>query len=228
MADSPTQGDHLRSTPPEPGSAEQPHPTASSGWEPPPWARTTAQAPWTGSWTDPRARGWNDPRAQWAGEPAPGYAAEPGSSPLAVIAATVLLLLGALVTLVALFMLVFGAVGAEFMEDVAFETGMPGGGAALATVIVVISVFALVLGILHMVSAIGVFTHKEWARWLGVALAALGLALGGLLALASIGDPTADAGSWIIVLVWLTAYVAALFGLIAGGEQFQPSARSRN
>jgi hypothetical protein len=79
-----------------------------------------------------------------------------------------------------------------------------------------------------MVSAIGIFTHKEWARWLGVALAALGLALGALLALGSIGDPSADVGSWIIVLVWLTAYVAVLFGLIAGGEQFQADARSRN
>lgn len=250
MTDSPR--DEATADLPERQPGEQ-GPQTPEAWQPPPWARTTAQGPWSGGrsawtdsgsgqWTQPPASGWdqrrqawNDPGAPWAHQPAPygwpagaGFWPEPGSSPIAVIAGTVLLIAGALMTLFGLILIAVGAGGGAYLDAAAEEAGMPGSGAALGTILVVMAVVVLALGVLQMIAAIGVFTHKEWARWLGIALATLGLLLGLLAVFGSVGQPTADVVSWIILTVWVGGYVAAVAGLAAGGEHFRLPLRGRH
>lgn len=154
------------------------------------------------------------PPGYWTGSP------QYGTSALAVIGAVALLIIGGLLTVISALVIAVGAGGTALLEEI--DPSLIGLGGAIATAIVVVFGILLVLGILHIVAAIGVFVHKSWARWTGVVLAVLGLMLGLLMLLGSTNAPTATSGDLIVVIVWLVAYGAALIGLVAGGEHFQP------
>lgn len=137
-----------------------------------------------------------------------------------MIGAVALLIIGGLLTVISALVIAVGAGGTALLEEI--DPSLIGLGGAIATAIVVVFGILLVFGILHIVAAIGVFVHKSWARWTGVVLAVLGLMLGLLMLLGSTNAPTATSGDLIVVIVWLVAYGAALIGLVAGGEHFQP------
>jgi hypothetical protein len=146
---------------------------------------------------------------------APDY----GSSGMALLGAVVLIVMGALVGIISLFVLLIGLAGRELLElaDPALGDFGPG----FMTAIVVIAVIFIIVAVLHFVAGIGVLAHRTWARWLGIVIGVLGLVLGILAILGSVGDPTMAAGDWLVPVAWTVAYVLALVGLAGGGRQFE-------
>jgi hypothetical protein len=181
---------------------QQPAPPAPQQWNQQP-------APPPPGWGAPPTTGWGSP------EPA---AHGPGTSIWAIVAGVCLLLWGLLWTLGGII-----AVGAG--GSVNQLPGVPAGvdfGGIFATVGIVI----LVIGILHLLAAIFIWAHRDWARYLGLVLAVLGTLLG-LAALASPRDRSAgeQAGDPIVgALFFLVPYAIALIGLILGGKHFRRGA----
>jgi hypothetical protein len=138
-----------------------------------------------------------------------------------VAAAIVLVVVGVLISLIGLLLMVVGAGGASLIEYIDPSMGAEAG--AIAAVILVFALVFLALGIAGVASAIGVFVHKSWGRWLGVVVGTIGLVLGFLLLIGSFAGGTPDTGDLVIGIVWLGANAFAVAALAAAGEHFQPS-----
>lgn len=132
-----------------------------------------------------------------------------------------LLIVGVLVGLIGLLLLVVGAGGAELLEYVDPSLGSEAG--AVAAVILVFALVFIALGVAEIVSAIGVFVHKSWARWLGVALASIGVVLGLLLLVGTFAGGGGAGGDVVFAIVWLAAHGFAVAALAVAGDHFQPS-----
>ena len=126
------------------------------------------------------------------------------------------LIFGGLVTLVAL------SIGDEFTrqlraqleaEGLAIDVG------AMLRVVVVVFVIVLVLGLLHLVAAIGVFLHKSWGRLLGIVLGVLGVLLGVLSVVPALG--VGESGSLVFGVLLLLGYGLVVLGLLGGGSHFR-------
>lgn len=231
------------STPPDP---EQP-----KAWQPPPpvgWIQQPQQT-WTPppqqGWTPPQQpgwaapqpdqtppqQGWGPPQQGWGPSQQPwpsGYPGQPPywarpehrSSPLAVIAAVALLISGALMTLFGLLLLVIGAGGAALLE--AIEPSLSNEADAIAAVILIVAVLLIVVGILEIAGAIGVLVHKSWARWLGVAMASIGLVIGFLLLIGAFAPPGGSPGDVLLAIIWLGAHGFVVAALAVASDHFQP------
>ena len=79
----------------------------------------------------------------------------------------------------------------------------------------------LVLGILDIISSIGIFLHKGWARWTGIVLGVLGALLGLAVVVTALEQPF-DAGMLIFGLIWVGAHAFAVLGLAVGSRHFAP------
>jgi hypothetical protein len=145
------------------------------------------------------------------------------TSPLVIIGGVVLLIFGLLLMLVGgVGVAVSGAIDqlvtqigpVPGMEDVPLR--------ALRDILIVIFGVALVLGILHLISSVGVFLHKQWARIVGIILAVLGTLLGVLSVASAVGTPDqAGSGDLVVALVMAIAYGFTLYALAAGGGHFR-------
>ena len=83
----------------------------------------------------------------------------------------------------------------------------------------------IVTGIVSLVIGAFVWRHQQWARVLGVVVAALGIGLG-LLFLPSAFYPTSEPGStWPMIkqvhVASIVPYVAVIVGLVLGGRHFR-------
>jgi hypothetical protein len=181
-----------------PGASPTPYPT---GWAP------SAQPPPTSHWTTP--------------------ATYYPTSAAVVLAAIVLLVAGLLATLVGGAIIVAGSLFTAVLRD--GGTGsFPFGSApteffdSAADVFRIIGGVTLVGGLLHVIAAIGIFAHKNWARALGVLLALLGTLLGaagvyGALYFTIQDGPMTGLAT---VVVFLVAYAFTLLALLLGGSHF--------
>jgi len=204
---------------PEQPEAEQQPPQV--GWQP--------QQPQAG-WPQQPQAGWQQ-QPQWQpqqGWGQPGYwpaAPEYPNNPLVVVAGIILVVFGVLATLIGLFGMVVGSFAATLIEEyLPPEAALEFDFRAFATFLLLIFGIILVVGILHFLSAIGIFMHKGWARAIGIVLAVLGLLLGvvGAVGVAQAAVSAAEAGSEAVVPVIVAiSYGLTLFALIAGGNHFR-------
>lgn len=150
-------------------------------------------------------------------------AATYGTSVLAATAGIVLLLFGVILTIV-------GGAGValpDLMDQVvriARDADLDLRGRELRTLLTTGAWVGLVLGVLHLSSAFGVFGHREWGRLVGLALALPGTLLGAYgvaqsltLSQAGIVVGAAPVAAAVIAM----GYGIVLFGLVAGGSQFR-------
>lgn len=223
--------------PPGPDTPAEP-PTqapASPGWPGPAggqpqlpgqaWQPTTGMPPAnrpspTGWGPQPPAPTGPTPTTYWS---APTYP----TSAFVVMAATMLLIFGLLISLVGALGLVFGSVFADLMRTAASQMpifGAPSDAALndIQNVISIIFGVVLVVGILHLLAAIGVFAHKNWARALGVLLALLGSVAGALGVYGALWFTSQDGPMTGVaaVVVFLVAYAFTLLALLFGGSHF--------
>ena len=157
--------------------------------------------------------------------PAAGYrpAAVQETSALAALAGTFLLLFGLILTLVG------GTAAArpDLVDEavrIAREADVELDRRALRTLLSTGAWVVLVIGALHLLSALGIFLHRQLGRFLGLALALAGSLIGvysvtQALALAQRGEPVGPMLAALAVVA--TGYILVLFGLIAGGSHFR-------
>lgn len=143
----------------------------------------------------------------------------PGAAPVArpgmiTGAGITLIVLGVLTLLLGLIVLLGGALfaGAASGVDSIEMPGVGGVFGAFAGVIIVLAIIALGFGVLQFVTGLNVLGGRSWARITGIVIAAVG----GLFALAGIGDPNGATVS--IVLVAANAFV--IFALATAGPWF--------
>ena len=150
-----------------------------------------------------------------------------GTTARVVFAGVVLLLFGAAWGL-------GGAAGAVFarnlrrvFDDVLRAEGIRVVPDALVSVITGIFVALLVVGVLHMAAAAGVFSHRTWGRVLGFVLCLVGvLAASFLLGRALSGD-TARTAALTAALGLLVPYGVSLLALTFAGDHFRSQRRRR-
>jgi len=138
-----------------------------------------------------------------------------------VVAGVILLVVGVLMTLLGLLVLLVGAAGAAFLEEV--EPTLGGEAGAVAALFVGIAAIMLLIGILEIISSVGVFVHKGWARWLGVVMGTIGLVFGFLMLIAAFLTPAGSTGDLVVVLIWLSAHGFVVAALAAAGDHFRPA-----
>ena len=151
----------------------------------------------------------------------PGYwpiTPEYGSSSLVTIAGVVLLILGALFTLGGVGFVLVASAGSAFVEslDPSFEDV----GAAAAGVLMAMAIFILVIGVIEIVTSVGLFIHKGWARWTGIVISVIGIILGLLMVMFAY-EPPADTGFAGFALVWTAAHAFVAAALAAGRVHFE-------
>lgn len=220
-------------TPAQPGQWPQP----GGQWQPPAAQQPAAQQPaahWPAaqSPSSPQAQWqapgqWQAPPGQWAGQPgweAPPahWQAEYGTSPMVAIAGVVLLIFGIFVTLAGVGGLALGSLIDEIMVELGpIET--PGFDPSdIAGVVVIFFGVVLVVGLLHLISSVGVFLHKQWARIIAIVLSVLGTLFGVLALVGSLeARGQAEGGGLAVALVIAIGYGFSLFALVAGSSHFQ-------
>jgi len=229
-------------------AGEQPAPWQQPSSQPGQWPEQPQQGwgqqqPTQGGWQPQGAQppaGWQQPPQPQAGWQQPpqwqpqqgwgqaGYwpaAPEYANNPLVVVSGIILIVFGVLTTLIGLFGMIVGSFAATFLEEyIPPEAALDLDIRAVTTVLLVIFGIVLVIGILHFLSAIGIFLHKGWARALGIILAVLGLLLGvvGAVGVAQEAASATEAGREAVVpIIVAVSYGLTLFALIAGGNHFR-------
>jgi hypothetical protein len=176
---------------------------------------------------------WQQPAHQWQ-QPTPAGGPDWGpeyreagypTSPMVAIAAIVLIVYGLFVTLIGGAGVALSGLADQMVRE-AQRQGLEGlegiDITAIADVFVVIFAFVLVIGILHLLSGIGIFLHKQWARVIGIVLATLGTLFGVLGLVGAANVPQGLQGSeWIFPVALTLGYGFTLFALIAGSSHFR-------
>jgi hypothetical protein len=159
----------------------------------------------------------------------PAY--EYGSSVLATLGGVVLVVFGLIALLLGGVVTVIGF--AVDVEEVIEQANLSGEAARIFRdvwgIIIGVGVGVLVVAILHIVSGIGVWAHKSWARFLGALFGLLGSVLGALAVYGALAGPqvtgdgtTIDLEQNLIPsLVFFIAYLVVFLGLLVGGKHFR-------
>jgi hypothetical protein len=138
----------------------------------------------------------------------------PTQRPGAVTAAGIIMIaLGALIVLVGLLFLLFGAIIGGATSQ--FESQMPGFtsfSGAVTGVVIVLAIILLAVGILEIVAGAQVFSGRSWARITGMVLAVIL----GLLGLGSLGGRD----SAVFGIVWIAANAFVVWALATAGGWF--------
>ena len=134
-----------------------------------------------------------------------------------------MIVLGALITLLGLFVLIAGVfVGGAANQINVSTPGFNGLAGAVAGVIIVIALIFLAFGILDIVAGANVLGGRSWARITGIVVAAIF----GLLSLPGLFNGRASgAGSPILSIIVVAANVFIIWALATTGSWF--AARSR-
>jgi protein-S-isoprenylcysteine O-methyltransferase Ste14 len=144
---------------------------------------------------------------------------------LAIIAGIPLLLWGLVWTIGGAVVLVFRSLLDQLVDtSIADGTITAANGNTLRDIVVVVAVVVLIIGILQLLAAIGIWAHKGWGRWLGIIFGVLGT-LFGLAALVGVratpgvsGSRSSDLGSALFILV---PYAFVLIAMVIGGAHFR-------
>lgn len=203
-------------------------PPQGPAWTPPPSAyggQYGSQQPYGGQQQYggqyPGPGGYWGGQQEWGAPPASGVG-EYGTSALVVIGAIVLLIFGVLFLLFGAFAIAAGGLIEQALLEVGPVPELEGISArAIRDIVLVLGVIVLVIGLLKMISGIGIFLHKQWARVIGILLAGLFTLLGVLSIVASLDARTAGGSDLTFAVVITVAYAGALFALIAGGDHFR-------
>lgn len=115
------------------------------------------------------------------------------------MAGLVLLVMGVLLGLPAVFVLLI-AVGGALRASQASSDVVGPGDAVFAILIVAVAV--LLPAVAHILAAIGVFAHKRWARWTGIALSVIGVSVGVLLLLTQVQVGRVNVLVFVVVLAY--------------------------
>jgi len=99
----------------------------------------------------------------------------------------------------------------------------------IKSVILGIGIVALILGLLHILSSIGVFAHRGWGRFLGLLFGLLGVLLGILSVLGSSGGTQVMSDGTRVDLsrnmgpsiAFLAIYLFVFIALLIGGKHFR-------
>ena len=129
-----------------------------------------------------------------------------------------LLVLGALLTLGGAAMALVAAAGSAFIETL--DPTWAEIGSAAATILAVMALLILAIGVFEMITAVGLFIHKSWARWAGIVISVIGILLG-LLLVVTAYEPPADPGFGAFALAFTAAHAFTAAALGAGGEHFE-------
>jgi hypothetical protein len=221
-----SQGGYAPQPPPAPGGfpPQQGYPP---GYQPPTYQQPTYQQP---QFQQP---GYPPGYQYPPGYPQPGYAqqwAAPaeagyGNNVLVILGALWLLIAGLVTTLIGVVLLI----GGRLLEQV--------GGDALTTAVggslTIVAAVLLVVGILHLLSAIFIWAHRSWARFIGILLAALGTLAGlGILFVTVnrvtlsdgtvIGPPPGGVQTTALIVngIPFALYAITLLALLVGGGHF--------
>ncbi len=139
------------------------------------------------------------------------------TSLLVVLAGVVFLIWGLVITLIGVGLTAGGQAIRDYLVNHGYTVDF--GGA-----ITVIGIVVLVVGILHLIVAVFSWAHRAFARYTGIAIAAI-FVLFGILALASSSNSDSVSGTRSSVggdLVFLLVpYGFCLIALIVGGRHFR-------
>jgi hypothetical protein len=200
------------------------------------WTPPQQQAAWTPpqqqAWTPPQQQAWDPTQSPYPPAYPPQYqvwqSGYPGSywsprpvyatSTLVNLAAIALLVFGGLFTLFGLLLVVVASAGSAMLTEL--DPTYADFGAAAASFVVTVAIVILVVGILEMVAAIGLFVHRAWARWMGIILGIVGVLIG-LLLVAVAFEPPTDDGFTAFAILWLATHGFAVAALAVGGEHFE-------
>lgn len=92
---------------------------------------------------------------------------------------------------------------------------------AVLSVVIGIFVVLLVVGILHIVASLGVLSHRNWGRVLGLLLSLVGTLLGAYLVVRVLQGESPRVGSLLAPLSVLIPYLVCLAALISPGDHFR-------
>ncbi len=197
-----------------------PPPPPQQNWQQP---QQQAQQQWPQQPQPPYQQpyGQPNPYAQPYAQPYPATLAGFRTSPLAVFAGLLLLVFGIGVIAIGVFAITQGEDLARFIRD--HDVAIFGSQITRDTLRTVLSPspgVLIVLGVLQILSGIGVMAHKSWARWLGFLLALLGLLV--TVYAVSIGLAVAAGFTLAVIIgvVLLVGYVLIVVALLGGGSHF--------
>jgi hypothetical protein len=163
---------------------------------------------------------WEEPATSW------------GRSLLAILAGVILLVYGLFMGLLGGWALV-AAGTAEQIRDVLQQAGAtPALIDAVQGVVTGVGVVLLVIGILHLLGAVGIWAHRGWGRAIGVVLGLLGTLLGigmviSTLGPTTIGDTTITGelnqqqGGLGGSVIFLVSYLFVLLAMFVGRRHFR-------
>jgi hypothetical protein len=97
--------------------------------------------------------------------------------------------------------------------------------ASVTSVLTGVFVTVLVLGIVHMMAAGGVFAHRGWGRWLGIVLGLIGTIVGVWLTY-RVAAADGRFASYVAPLAILIPYGLTLLALLFPGDHFRRGARA--
>ena len=125
-----------------------------------------------------------------------------------------------------------GAVGAvaaaalrKLFDQLLRNEGLRIEAASLTSLLTGVFVTVLVLGIVQMIVAGGVFAHRGWGRWLGIVLALIGTIVGAWLTYrVTAGD--GRVASYVAPLAILIPYAVTLLALLFPADHFRRGVRS--
>jgi hypothetical protein len=144
-----------------------------------------------------------------------------------VFAGVVLLVFGVAGTVAGTTGAIFANALRRLFDQVLRDQGIRIEQGALINIVTGFFVVLLLLGVLHIVAASGVLSHRNWGRVLGILLCLLGVALSALLLLRVGQGPAAAPRAAVAALALLLPYGVSLPSLLFAGAHFGQRRRRR-
>ena len=159
-----------------------------------------------------------------AGYPA-GYYPAPvgkGTSVAAVLGGLLLLILAVGVAVAGGWLFTQGDAMGRFIRDNSISLfNTPIQRETLRSIASALPATLIVLGVLQLLFAVGVFTHHGWGRWLGVLMTLLGIVASVFVIAIALALEASLSVAALIGLSLLVAYALTLLLLLAGGGHFR-------
>ena len=197
--------------PQPPGQWQQPGYGASPGYGQPGYGQPGYGQPGPGA-----APGWTPAAQQWPAA-APTYR----TSVLVALAGLVLIIFGVAVVVLGAWTLTLGSDLRRFISDNDIAIfGRQVDHETLRAIISPMPGVLMVLGVLQLLVGAVILAHRNWARWLGVLLALLGLIVSVIALSAVLALVPGMSVQLIVASVLLVSYAFVVLALTAGGAHF--------